>query len=46
MRIFMEMTGLSSGHYILAGPRRLPRTGYAQDCWDAKIFPRIDRISS
>jgi hypothetical protein len=34
-----ENNRLSSGHYILAGPRRLPRTGYAQDCWDAKIFP-------
>jgi hypothetical protein len=26
MRIFVEMTGLSRGHNILAGPRGLPRT--------------------
>jgi hypothetical protein len=25
MRIFMEMKGLLNDHYILAGPRRLPR---------------------
>jgi hypothetical protein len=40
VRIFMEMTGLSSGHHILARSRRLPRTGYSRDCWDAKIFPK------
>jgi hypothetical protein len=25
----VEMIGLSRGHYILAGPRRLPWTAYA-----------------
>jgi hypothetical protein len=36
---FMEMTGLSSGHYIPRLSPEAPPDGIFMDCWDAKIFP-------